>query len=253
MHVRQQDGYTICNRNMFFFGATLDTIIDNPDIDINWGFPLPSIYNSTRQTLLSLVCEIGDIDLIKKCLAKGANPNIGYLFWDEDGSLSVECPLHRAVSGKQENFLETANILIEAGAIFTQKDLNDILIESLYPLNLKSLKWSLINGADPNYVWNDMSPLMLLAHRWNHKHRANYIDAAVLLIQNGADQKYKSNPYGPKWNKKIDIAIYPKDYGVWDAEIRKITLEIMDRTLPHAIIISNNITPNLPIIPVLGS
>ena len=142
-----------------------------------------------HQVLLAHAISDDDISLFDKCLSRGANPNLGSLWEESDGSIHSYRHIMVIAGSKYKYGTEILEKLLAAGANPSEQDKNKILIESIWPLNLPFLKWCLENNTElnlPSYP-EGPTPLIFLCYRWNDTRRDEYIKAAILLLKSGID------------------------------------------------------------------
>lgn len=158
---------------------------------INTFVPIPRIINGYKATVLGHSISMGDIELIQKCIKRGTDPNLGSLWYDK-GEISNEKHAMTLAAGKGDKAYEIIQILLEAGATPSHKDINEMFFKAVWALNVECVKWCLNNGADSNYIPYPRGPtrFILMCYRWKHDRTDEYIKAARELIKGGADWKY---------------------------------------------------------------
>ena len=188
-------------------------LVRNPRHDINKYVPQPYVINDYKATCLCHAISLKDLDMMDACLKRGANPNLGSKWKDEYN----EHPMIEAASEGGDVAYQMICRLEAAGATPSAQDVNEMLVEAVWPLSLPCVKWCLSHGADPNYKLSpDSIPaLILLCYRWDKEDEDNYITAAALLLRAGAnpDTVWES-PFspGPKdWKYHLSHEIFPRD------------------------------------------
>lgn len=179
----------------------IQDLIADPNYNIDEFFR-PSVINEYRATCLGHAIDEKNIDLVNVCLKRGANPNLGALWYKNGIVSSMKHPVVLAASNPNDSTLEILKALISSGTTPTKKDVNEMLHKTVWPLNLGCMKWSLENGADPNYQSSPghFTSLMLLCYRWNETQHEDYVRAAALLICVGVNLDIKASGCsgGPK-------------------------------------------------------
>lgn len=152
-------------------------------------------------TCLGHALNCKDLDLIRACLKRGADPELG-LYWHEDGIVSRRrSPIVYAAGFGGDLAFQVLKELINAGLVPTQDEINKMLHEAVWPLSLECVRWCINNKADPNYQVYPGCPnaLMFLCYRWDNyciryetpNQNEDYIKAATLIIQGGVDVNAK--------------------------------------------------------------
>lgn len=183
--------YLISNNRIIFsalvsFGSNVE--------EMNTFYPHPNIVNGLRFTPLGYFCMQGKIKKVKLCLQKGADPNLGTL-WYEDGIItSVQHPLFRA-AGTGKNSFDIVMELLKFGAKYDENLITEMLEECVWNINFQLIEWmfQVSPKLDPNYRNHLNCPTIFLTFcmRWDTTRNQEQIDVARLLIQKGADLKIK--------------------------------------------------------------
>jgi hypothetical protein len=150
--------------------------------------PHPNIINDLRMTCLGYFCSNANIEMVRQCLQKGANPDLGHLWYEDYEINNVKTPLVIA-SGKGEKSFEIVQELIKYGATITDEIIQMMLYECVWNVNLKLLQWSFENSSkiDVNYKYSGASLFIILCMRWNIQRNQEQIECARLLIQKGSN------------------------------------------------------------------
>jgi uncharacterized protein len=118
---------------------------------------------------------------MQTCIARGDDPNIR----GDDGHTALLWSCFRGLIGDQ---IATASLLVEAGADVNAQALPSgpsCLQLAAQSSNRKLVELLLANGADVNFVTDDLSPLMFAL-------RCREREIASLLLERGADVSYKA-------------------------------------------------------------
>lgn len=176
-------------------GRAFWSLIRKESYNIDDYIPTPGIINGYRATCLGHAASRGDIDLVKLCLARNANPNLGSIWKEYDGSISCRRHTTVLVAQSNENSKEILDLLLQAGATPSQHDKEQILHEAVWPLKLPLVKWCLETNTDPNSITynNGPTPLFLMCDRWDYDRTDEYIEAVILLLKAGANQNTQCN------------------------------------------------------------
>lgn len=132
-------------------------------------------------TPLVNACRIGEVDLVRSLLAKGANPNAEIK--DEKGR--EWSPLR---SAHAENHIGVIKILLAAGADVNQVAFftNSYLTDAVFIGRPNLLRLYLSAGAKLNAKWMGYTPLMLASTKGHY-------ECAKILLAAGADMNARDN------------------------------------------------------------
>lgn len=150
--------------------------------------PHPNIINDLRMTCLGYFCSNGDIENVQQCLQKGANPDLGWLWYENNGINNVKPPLVIA-SGKGEKSLKIVQELAKYGALINDEIIQMMLYECVWNLNFGLVQWCFGNSSkiDMNYKYGGASLFITLCMRWDTNKNQEQIECARLFIQKGAN------------------------------------------------------------------
>lgn len=190
-------------------------LVRDLNYDINKFASIPGVINGTRATCLGNAISIGDLELIRACLKRGADPNLGYIVHATKTTFRNEHPMITAASKDGDLAFEILKELLAAGSTPTKDDINKMSHEAVWPLSLKCLEWCFEHGADANYTpyTNAQSLFITLCRRWDERRHEEYLAAVALLLKNGADANIE-------WKDAEDVERAPGYYG-WKLHIHK--------------------------------